>query len=313
MFTRPENRLMNVVIDSFAPKLMYQAGLHAGGIATQGNVLPATAVAISPWFAKIFGVRQMSTEQMCLFMGYKKNKIAALLKTVKDIGYSPQFIGYGGTGMNTIHWLTEMCEMVHTSGLFATVDLYEPGDVEISNMLRFPKDPSVVQYSGITDDSTNKTVMLTNREKNTLAKDDFFVWRTPHVLTTLSPTQGKPFRYGAPGLAYRHELSNSDIGFISATHMGNSCSLYLNPTQDTDLQVESYGLIQLAPFFMNQLRLAIGLLEFLATNPDLTVSDTELMHHEFTGERVSRTDHNYHFQMGHSGNVSTEQEAANAV
>ena len=319
MFDRPSAGLQNPVLDSFFPKLVYQNFFDLERLRYDVAAIPKTAVAISPWVANLLGVRQMETEQMCRILGFTPRDIKTLILEVKRLRFNPQFVGYGGTGVNSIHWLTQLCKMSNTVNLFQTMSVFEPDEIEISNLLRFPKDITTVQYGKSSrttvqyDRSSrlNKLALLTQEERKTLSREPTAVHRSKHR-THGNTLTGKTFTYGAPGLDYRHELSDAG-NFISATHMGNSCSLYLNPTQDTDLQVESYGLIQLAPFFMNQLRMAIGLLEFLATDPDMSVKDTELMYHEFDGISKSTTDLQYNFQMVHSGLVSTPEEAANAV
>ena len=121
----------------------------------------------------------------------------------------------------------------------------------------------------------------------------------------------KKIIYGAPGIQTREELSKFGH-FISATHGDNGCRLDLNPKQESEIQVESYGIIQLAGFYMNQLRIAIGFLEVLA-NPlfDPTQQDITLLEYEFNGEAVKQADRNYKFQLDFDGLVLTE-ELANA-
>ena len=91
--------------------------------------------------------------------------------------------------------------------------------------------------------------------------------------------------YGAPDIESRKVLSeviNKDPSeysnywdsylakrikvFISATHGDDICELSINPTyleNESNLMIESYGIIQLNVFFFNQLRLAISFLEAL--------------------------------------------------
>ena len=98
--------------------------------------------------------------------------------------------------------------------------------------------------------------------------------------------------------------------FIAATHANTSCSLWLNPKQEQDIQVESYGMIQLGAFFMNQLRMAIGLLEVLATRTNFSEQDQNLLTYEFTGDIQLRTDRQYNWQITRDINMMTEEAAA---
>ena len=115
--------------------------------------------------------------------------------------------------------------------------------------------------------------------------------------------------YGAPSLSARAEMTEFG-NFIAATHANTSCSLWLNPKQEQDIQVESYGMIQLGAFFMNQLRMAIGLLEVLATRTDFTEQDQNLLTYEFTGDIKLRTDRQYNWQIIRDMNMMTEEAAA---
>ena len=91
--------------------------------------------------------------------------------------------------------------------------------------------------------------------------------------------------YGAPDIESRRILSEAIHGpssdhsnsydsrlaehikaFISATHGDDICELSINPSyleNESNLMIESYGIIQLNVFFFNQLRLAIAFLEVL--------------------------------------------------
>ena len=333
MFDRPTNGLSNVIIDSFAPRCLYQSKLEP--IRARGVMNPTkTAVAISPWFAQIFGVKQMEPEQLCRILGYDKKSLKRLLDSVKKKEYHMTFIGYGGTNVNTIHWLSEISNFTNSVNLFKEVYVYEPEDVEISNLLRFPLDPtaSSVEFRN-NSDIPYKTNLIGGQlqrlsKENPQIRNSFYIptelfnsahkrseakldehGKIHHLTTIKSP---KHIIYGAPGIATRQELSKYG-NFISATHANTSCRLDLNPEQDTVLQVESYGVIQLSGFFMNQLRMAIGLLETLASEQDFSEKDKTLMTYEFDGTSKLSADRQYNFQLSKDNSVATEEEANRTV
>ena len=65
---------------------------------------------------------------------------------------------------------------------------------------------------------------------------------------------------------YDNCLADHIKAFISATHGDDSCGLVINPSyleNESNLMMESYGIIQLNVFFFNQLKLAISFLEAL--------------------------------------------------
>jgi hypothetical protein len=323
LLDRPTNGLSNIIIDNYAPKLFYMSKLDPARLVDYN--LPKTAYAISPWFADFFGVQQISTEQLCRILGYSVKDIKTLITKVKRNDYSISFVGYGGTGVNTIHWLTELMKMTQSVNLFKFIEVYEPDWLEISNLLRFPKHP-YMEYntSGRWVHSSSKLRLLSPTELKLLSKNK------PGIFTERINGQNLPYRsnatyydysqhrnvvkdkhifYGAPDIGTR---SSFDGHFISATHNGNDAHLWLNPTQDSDLQVESYGLIELTPFFMNQLSLAIGLLEVLSTGDlALNAQDTLLKQYSFDGTPKLSTNRVYNFQLNqHNGLVATEEQAA---
>ena len=314
MFQRPTNGLSNVITDSFMPKLMYQYNFDFNKILDKAN-LPSTAVVISPWFANLFQIKQIKIEQMLRIIGYTKKDIKNLLIKVKRRELEMLFVGYGGTNVNTIHWLTEMCTLTHTIKLFKTVTVMEPDTLETSNLLRFPKDPEALKSTEyIRINKNSKLNLLTNYELKTLSR------MKPEITNSRlrdfnirSYVKEDTVIYGAPSLGTRDMLSRQNVRFISATHAGNTAYLHLNPTQDTDIQVETYGLIQLSVFFMNQLKLAAGLLETLANEEiNLHEKDIELMNYTFSQKDSLTTDRQYNFQLDHDG-LMMDEETANAI
>jgi hypothetical protein len=327
-FDRPTSGLSNIIIDNYAPKLMYLTQFNQNETQRIGN-LPKTIYTISPWFAQYFGAQQVPTEQLCRILGYSLKDLKALITRAKRNEYSISFVGYGGTNVNTIHWLTEIMKITQSVNLFKFIEVYEPDTIEISNLLRFPKNP-YIENSVPTDSHLNTASKLRLLEPVELS----LLSKTKPVIKT-DRINGRSLPYRCKGGSYNYELGGThpnikhifygapnidtrasfeDIGhFISATHNGNDAHLWLNPTQDSDLQVESYGLIELTPFFMNQLRLAIGLLEILAEgNLDLEEKDKLLLEYSFDGQSKLPTNRTYNFQIeGHSGLVATEEEAAN--
>lgn len=336
MYDRPRNGLMNIVIDNYVPKILYTSEFDLNKLSLLN--IPKTAYAISPWFAELLGVRHIETEQLCRVLGYDVKALKTLVSKVKARDLTITFLGYGGTNVNTIHWLTEIMKIVGSTNLFKQINIIEPELVEVSNLLRFPKNPAITS-SSIMNAQVNqdldvneanlarngsKLKLLTRTEIQALSRNKPFMYTNmitqsfPHGMNGLvydyekrmNVSRASHIIYGAPTIATRDLMSK--VGhFIAATHSGNTCSLYLNPKQDTDLQVESYGLISLTQFFMNQLRMAIAFLEVITNSEiDLNEEDKDLFSFSFEGNVVLPTDKTYNFQLDtHSGLVSTEAEA----
>lgn len=326
-FDRPRNGLSNIVIDNYAPKLMYLTNLDQGIVRDSIN-LPKTIYAISPWFAQYFGAHLIPTEQLCRVLGYDLKTLKNLIIKVKRKDYTVTFVGYGGTVVNTIYWLTEIMKATQSVNLFKAIEIFEPDTLEISNLLRFPKNPYIENNIIRSGDDSSKLKLLSNDEISLLSRTKVYLHDRRIDGNNISRSKiGQYYDYtfhrykvkdnhifyGAPNIDTRTSFQKTGH-FISATHNGNDAHLWLNPTQDADLQVESYGLIQLTPFFMNQLRLAIGFLETLATDDlNLLESDKLLMEYSFDGEAKLSTNRTYNFQLeNHDGTVTTEEEAANA-
>lgn len=333
LFTdRPRNGLSNVVIDSFVPRLLYKYKFDFHAIMKEERaLLPKTSVAISPFIASLFGIKQVPVNQLIRVLGYTEKYIKDLMRQVKELQYNFVFVGAGGTGMNTAVWLYELSNMTGIINLFKKIHVYDRDEIDFSNLLRFPINPSNVlihengssQYYSY---NLNKIHIISQYlNKLSLSKIDLvrsFITSKNHPYTLFESkyapdsnnrvytTFPKTILYGAPSLEHRNELSNCG-NFISATHSNNECVLYLNPEQNNSIQVESYGMIQLNSFFMNQLKMTIMLLEFLATDPDLTQKDKLIQSFEFNGESVLATDRNYNFQLLTTSNMLTEDVAIN--
>jgi hypothetical protein len=284
--------------------------------------IPKTSYTISPWFAEIFGAKQIETEQLCRVLGYDAKMLKQLVSKAKQKNYSITFLGYGGTGVNTMHWLTEIMTLTNSVNLFDFVNVVEPDNIEFSNLLRFPKNPTKVNYRYHSGSNTSKLALIEPIEQQLLSKNKFntytnYVSNDNRVLsnykgfyynysTGTTTALKNHIVYGAPSLDTR-DLFSKVGNFIAATHSGAGCQLWLNPTQDTDLQIESYGLIALTPFFMNQLRMAIGLLEIMASGTDIAQKDVNTLSYSFDGVAKLPTNkiYNFHTDHTHTGLVQT--------
>jgi hypothetical protein len=97
-------------------------------------------------------------------------------------------------------------------------------------------------------------------------------------------------------------MSEANLNLITATHGDDDASLILNPVNQSDLQVESYGMIKLTTFFMNQIRLAIGLLELLASDQDLSERNKKILDFSYvTNTKTLPTSRQWNCQLEHNG------------
>lgn len=327
-FERPSSGLSNVVLDSFFPRLMYNYSMSIAQLRLDES-FPRTACAISPLVAECLNVKRIQTEQLCRVLGYDTKAIKTLIDAVRAKKLNIVFAGAGGTGMNTSYWLTELCTMVHAIDLFDRVCVFEPEVIEYSNMFRFPISLAAYTDATYNYDPPYKMRLIEPMAQKLSAKKPVFVYTflnkynigyrsTANFVSRIwdrdigkytYTTKPNTIIYGAPSLSARAEMTEFG-NFIAATHANTSCSLWLNPKQEQDIQVESYGMIQLGAFFMNQLRMAIGLLEVLATRTNFSEQDQNLLTYEFTGDIQLRTDRQYNWQITRDINMMTEEAAA---
>jgi hypothetical protein len=152
-----------------------------------------------------------------------------------------------------------------TINIFESVSCCEPDTLEFHNLPRIPLN---LAQQIETSRSPYKINLLQDYAR--ISRHGVFTNRDRFTAEQArSMTEGSLNRIliGAPDLETRDFISKAKLKFISATHGGDSCNIHLTPAVDTDLQIESYGMINLSTFFMNQLRMTIEILKILA-NPD---------------------------------------------
>lgn len=254
------------VMDTFVPFLAINAVPDQPGYSPTSSKL----VAISPLTADLLNIPRIPLNTLLTkVLSHDLDYIKNLLLSIKQLNLTVVFAGTGGTGINTICWLSELCSYFGISDLFYDIHVFEKDYVDFSNIFRFPIPLSMLTN---TDSSTlHKTELVKNQLKtlsNCVYFHDKFIETLddiPSILLNGTIAADNVVFYGAPSITNRNFLSSLG-SFISATHANNTASLYINPIADDSLQVETYGLIQLNSFFINQVSMAIGFLEILSTN-----------------------------------------------
>ena len=275
----------NLVLDSYLPNTMdsnnfnnVQSGLHS---------YTRKAYAISPMTASFFDVPQIPVLDLCKTLGYTEQQLKTMTQEIRGKRLRHLVLaGAGGTNVNTMHWIASIAKELDCGKLFNSILIHEEDVPDVSNLLRFPKNPKSQEV--VSDNKAN--ILLKDCEylsdKGVRIVDKFIgtSGNFPREYMDRSNSQttfsSHYVVYGAPTIESRANLSKFG-NFVCATHAANGCSIWLNPSQDLDLQVESYGTIQLMPFFMNQLKMAITFLEMLAANTDFSTKDTHIMDYEF--------------------------------
>ena len=268
----------NMVVDAYYPSYVINSLLCR----PHKNNLSDRSCAISPFIANELGVYQVGIEDMCKMLGFKKNDLKLILNQVKLKKLELVLLGIGGTGMNFMHWTTELCNFTNTLNIFESIEIFEEDHLDLTNIFRFPqaighRNASKIHYIHKLDLIDSRSII----SKTNIIKTP--IRFNPNSTEYIS--SGNPIFYGAPDIITREFFSKLDVkaNFISGTHGNNDCQLYINPIQNSDLQVESYGMINLSIFFMNQLKLTIEFLKLLASDTPLNVEKL-VMEYSFSNE-----------------------------
>lgn len=285
---KPEGSpLGNVVADIFFPNLV-RRGLRRMNTDVRWS---KRTFAISDFIAKELNITKMPFEDMINILGYKKKDIKEILDSVKIKGYTLNMMGFGGTGTNFYHWLNEMCVLANTVNIFEQINIFDDDEVDLTNVLRFPFDINVGSvYASSGQNGILKTSLAWNHiaSTHTVRKYNERFQISDKMLEDFDIDSN--IYYGAPDIMTREMFSNlnTKLKFISGTHGDSECQLYINPPQDSNLQIESYGMINLSIFFMNQLKMSIEFMRLLGSDENLRET-REVMSYDFQAEYIAGT------------------------
>lgn len=270
----------NEVVDSAIP--FYIENYTLQGVGAKFKKYRKKFFSISRLFAREFDVLPIPIEHLVMHLGYTIKDIKNLMLQVKKKKYNFLFAGFGGTGVNTAYWLTELSQATGVTSLFKNVYVCDNDSIELSNVLRFP-DINIDgwQRNCFYYKNPNKISLYTHSMSIALQSSKTINLRESKLITfdiknihykSKSSLVNPLILYGSPDLVSRREFISirgflPNLNIIYATHKNNSCLVEINPTEelDTNLASESYGMIELNIFFMNQIRMAIKLLEVLAS------------------------------------------------
>jgi hypothetical protein len=269
----------NMVIDAFYPTYVRKS-LVNHITPFQTPILSKKCSAISPFIASELNVYNIKIDDLTKMLGYSKIHLKTMLETIKDKKLNLCLVGLGGTGMNFMHWAEEITNYTNSINIFEKIVIFDDDIIDITNIFRFPQ--ILNPHSAYLSTETKKINAIPNTSIlcNALIKNSYY-------LSDINTTEDYIF-YGAPDIATRELFSNiPSAKFISGTHGDNDCQLYIKPMQDSELQVESYGMINLSVFFINQLKMTIEFLALLASDEDLSTSKL-VMEYSFANEYLEK-------------------------
>ncbi len=144
MYDRPTDGSSNLIIDSFAPKMMMIEGNRAQ---SEVSSLPSTSYAISEWFASTLQVRQLPFSMMLQTLNMSDKDLKKMILAVKRKKLNFCMVGAGGTNNNTWYWLGKILEHTGDVNLFDKVWIYDKETVDFTNLFRFPSNPEKEGFS----------------------------------------------------------------------------------------------------------------------------------------------------------------------
>lgn len=247
-----------LIADSFYPQFVCR-GILGVRQPSMGSV--KNSYSISERIARDMGTKVLHISELTTMLGYTKTDIAKLLQAVKNKHISVALVGIGGTGSNFLYFMHLMSQWVGKDEIFPYVRAYDSDQYDVPNLLRIPFIPK------LPDNFTNGPGKVTSIPKVfKLIASNFTSHGQDMTANTMRDSglaKASTVIYGAPDMATRQWLTESDWTFIAATHKDNEYSLIENPEIDQDLIIETYGKINLSMFFMNHLSMTIRFLENL--------------------------------------------------
>lgn len=313
----------NVVADAYYPTYVRKSLTQSGRTTP---ILGKRCSAISPFIAQELGLYQIPIEDLTKMLGYKKQDIKSILDKVKEKNLNFTLLGLGGTGMNFYHWAEELCHFTNTVNIFRKLNVIDFDYVDLTNIFRFPvilnpedayRNSSLDFYKiymipdkTILADRLRKiSLKLESRHLGSLVRSDDgtieWILGNDDIASSII--------YGAPDIATREMMAKfKDLKFVSGTHGDDDCQLYIKPEQDSIMQIESYGMINLSVFFMNQIKLTISMLELLASDEDLTKTKLVMEYSfskEYSNKRINTAGMNrtYNFPINTSNFIDQEE------
>ncbi len=306
IFSKPRDNSRNPIIDSFAPKMLIDLNdeQRDGFVKTY---LPSTSYAISDWFSNVLGVRQIPFKYLLETLNVDENILKKQLLDLKRKKLNMVYVGVGGSGINNIYWLEKILNHYSFVNLFNSVELFDKDVFDITNLFRIPYDLTSKGVSYKVQSINKNSIISSKFSRNTVNLNQ-------EHLNNYEENSLDYIYFGAPDLNTRAMLVESGAKFISATHGDDDCSLMTNPIINDSLQTESYGMIKLTTFFMNQLKMTLDFIAFLASDDDDKWTPTEdnemniIMKFNFTdyilNNNKSKCKKVISFQVEHDGTMS---------
>ncbi len=230
------------VVDKFFPSFFYN-----------NEIISMNAAFISKFLSVYTNTKHIAFSEL-IYNFIQKDDLRALLLKVKSKKLNISLIGYGGMGINLIHFISLLSNEVNVKALFKTLHIYEADNLSFSNSFRIYKD--ITQYSSQLK-SMNKLALF---DEYDIAHDV----KLHKKRFEDSDINDEHIHIGAPDFNTRKTLYKSK--FIFTGHQNDSIMFVSSPEVSSSLTIESYGSINLTTFFLNLIASTLKLLELFAQN-----------------------------------------------
>lgn len=292
VFNKTNKRLL---LDNYVPYLFSKDGEYKDNLLADMSSyverFRTKDFTLSRFFERWLKLKRIPLEQQLKNLGYNLKDIKKDLLAVKKKKLDIVSIGYGGMVCNVVENLIELCEILNMTNIFHSISIFEQETLEASNMLRLNTaesfslftDNSIIHRSKNTRLILGKLNLINRGKLSSLASTSLMLSNNYFILNEFLHTNHKnldPYHciyIGAPDFETRQAFARKYLRFLALLHQNDNVSIIAKPIANTASQVETYGSIKLAQFFMNCLVATVEFIKILATRDNLDELSNEVL------------------------------------
>ena len=292
VFNKKNKKLLldNYVPYLFSRDLGYQSNILAA-MSSYVERFRTKDFTLSRFFERWLRLKRIPLEQQLKNLGYNLKDIKKDLLAVKKKKLDIVSIGYGGMMCNVFENLIELCEILNINNIFHSISIFEQETLEASNMLRLNTaesfslftDNSIINRSNNTRLILGKLSLINRGKLVSLASTSLRLHNNYFRLNEFLHMNHKnldPYHcvyIGAPDFETRQIFAKKYLRFLALLHQNDNVSIIAKPVANTASQIETYGSIKLAQFFMNCLVATVEFIKILATRDNLDELSNEVL------------------------------------
>ena len=259
-----EMKNINYFAESFLLNYIVRSSLPLRSITTKpvisffdGVQKSKNIFALTDSTCEYMNVNKVPDRIILKFIEHSKTELRGVLSKLKKREHQLFVLGVGGSGSNLLYWMSEFARIAGYDNLFKSIWVVDNDKYEFDNLPRIPFVPTdgTLKVSSIPVrlmDRLSSKIIYDNNYSSTFPADYIIV--------------------GAPDMATRQQLASYGHNWIALTHKDKNISLRVNPPVDVGFLNETYGLISLEKFYLNQMYAAMEFIKFLADADDEMIS-----------------------------------------